>query len=134
AGLDFETKIFVKESAPELFREFLAKANWKPEPIALSGVTDCYQPGERKFRLTRGCLEVAVEAQQPMSLIHKNALVPRDLDLLRGLATANLVRVFLSVTTLDTDLACSMEPRTSTPAARLRAIKALAEAGVPVGV
>jgi DNA repair photolyase len=134
AGLDFETKILVKESAPELFRDFLARETWNPEPIVMSGVTDCYQPGERKFRLTRGCLEVALEAQQPMSIITKNALVVRDLDLLRDMATANLVRVFLSVTTLNTELARSMEPRTSTPAARLRAVKALAEAGVPVGV
>ncbi len=134
AGLDFETKIFVKESAPELFREFLGRANWKPEPIAMSGVTDCYQPGERQFRLTRGCLEVAVDAQQPMSIITKNALVLRDLDLLRALAAANLVHVYLSITTLDSSLARSMEPRTSTPAARLQAVKALAAAGIPVGV
>jgi DNA repair photolyase len=134
AGLDFETKIFVKESAPELFREFLTKDNWKPEPIAMSGVTDCYQPGERRFRLTRGCLEVAVEAQQPMSIITKNALVVRDLDLLQALAAANLVHVHLSITTLDATLARSMEPRTSTPAARLQAVRALADAGIPVGV
>jgi DNA repair photolyase len=134
AGLDFETKIFVKESAPELFREFLAKESWKPEPIALSGVTDCYQPGERRFRLTRGCLEVAVETQQPMSIITKNALVLRDLDLLQSLAAANLVHVHLSITTLDKELARTMEPRTSTPPARLRAVRTLAAAGVPVGV
>ena len=134
AGLDFETKIFVKESAPDLFREFLAKESWKPEPIALSGVTDCYQPGERKFRLTRGCLEVAVEAQQPMSIITKNALVLRDLDLLQALAAAHLVHVHLSITTLDKNLARSMEPRTSTPRARLQAVRKLADAGVPVGV
>lgn len=134
AGLDFETKIFVKESAPELFREFLAKDTWKPEPIAMSGVSDCYQPGERTFRLTRGCLEVAVEAQQPMSIITKNALVLRDLDLLRTLAAGNLVHVHLSITTLDPNLARSMEPRTSTPMARLRAVKTLADAGIPVGV
>ena len=134
AGLDFETKIFVKESAPELFREFLAKDSWKPESIAMSGVTDCYQPGERKFRLTRGCLEVAVEAQQPMSIITKNALVVRDLDLLQALAAASLVHIHLSITTLDPKLAGSMEPRTSTPAARLRAVKALADAGIPVRV
>jgi DNA repair photolyase len=134
AGLDFETKIMVKEDAPELFRQFLARDSWKPEPIALSGVTDCYQPAERKYRLTRGCLEVAVEARQPMSIVTKNALVVRDLDLLEGMAAANLVRVFVSITTLDADLARSMEPRTSTPAARLRAIEALTAAGVLVGV
>ena len=134
AGLDFETKIMVKEDAPELFREFLAKDSWKPEPIAMSGVTDCYQPIERQYRLTRGCLEVAAEARQPMSIITKNALVLRDLDILESMAAANLVRVFLSITTLDAELARSMEPRTSTPAARLRAIEALTAAGVLVGV
>ena len=134
AGLDFETKIMVKEDAPELFRDFLARDAWKPEPIALSGVTDCYQPVERQYRLTRRCLDVAVEAQQPMSIITKNALIVRDLDLLAGMAAVNLVHVYVSVTTLDADLARSMEPRTSTPRARLRAIKRLADAGVPVGV
>jgi DNA repair photolyase len=134
AGLDFETKIFVKESAPALFREFLARKSWKPVPIAMSGVTDCYQPGERRFCLTRGCLEVAVEAQQPMSIITKNALVLRDLDLLQTLATAQLIHVHLSITTLDPQIARSVEPRTSTPMARLRAVKALADAGIPVGV
>jgi DNA repair photolyase len=134
AGLDFETKIVVKENAAELFRDFLNRPGWQPEPIALSGVTDCYQPVERQFRLTRGCLEVAVEARQPMSIITKNALVLRDLDLLAELAAHNLVHVAVSVTTLDAALARSMEPRTSIPAARLRAIGALAAAGVPVRV
>ncbi len=134
AGLDFETKIIVKEDAPELFRDFLARDRWRPEPITLSGVTDCYQPAEQRFRLTRRCLEVAVEARQPLNLITKNALILRDLDLIRDLAADNLVRVFLSVTTLDAALARSMEPRTSTPEARLRAVRTLAEAGVPVMV
>jgi DNA repair photolyase len=134
AGLDFETKILVKEKAPELFQEFLARDGWEPESIALSGVTDCYQPAERQFYLTRRCLEVATEARQPMGIITKNALVLRDLDLLQGMATENLIHVHMSVTTLDCDLARSMEPRTSTPAARLRTIKGLSEAGVPVGV
>ena len=134
AGLDFETKIMVKEDAPELFRAFLARDGWGAHPIALSGVTDCYQPAERHYRLTRGCLEVAAEARQPMAIITKNALVLRDLDLLREMARGGLVQVNLSITTLDADLARSMEPRTSTPAAKLRAVKALAEAGVPVRV
>ena len=134
AGLDFETRIIVKENAPELFRDFLARDAWRPEPIAISGVTDCYQPCERRFRLTRGCLEVAAEARQPMSIITKNALVLRDLDLLRDMATHHVVHVAVSVTTLDAALARSLEPRTSTPAARLRAVRALAEAGVPVRV
>jgi len=134
AGLDFETKIFVKEDAPELFREFLCRDSWRPEVIAMSGVTDCYQPGERQFRLTRGCLQVAVEARQPMGIITKNALVLRDLDLLAGLARDRLIHVHLSITTLDAALARTMEPRTSTPAARLRAVNELANAGVPVSV
>lgn len=134
AGLDFETKIFVKEDAPALFRDFLNRETWRPEPIILSGVTDCYQPAERRFRVTRGCLEVAVEARQPLSLITKNALILRDLDLLRDLAAENLVHVTLSITTLDAALARVLEPRTSTPAARLQALTELAEAGVPVCV
>lgn len=134
AGLDFETKILVKENAPKLFREFLCRDAWKPEAIAMSGVTDCYQPAERQYRLTRGCLEVAAEAQQPIGIITKNALVLRDLDILRGMAASNLAHVNLSITTLDADLARSMEPRTSTPLARLRAVKELSEAGVPVRV
>jgi DNA repair photolyase len=134
AGLDFETKVFVKEDAPELFRAFLNKAGWRAEPIAMSGVTDCYQPAERHYRLTRRLLEVAGEACQPMTIITKNALILRDLDLLGPLAAARLVRVCLSITTLDASLARTMEPRTSTPAARLRAMITLAEAGVPVAV
>jgi DNA repair photolyase len=134
AGLDFETKIFVKEDAPELFREFLGRDQWVPEAVALSGVTDCYQPVERRYRVTRGCLEVAVEARQPMTLITKNALVTRDLDLLQNLAAEKLVHVTISITTLDPALARSLEPRTSIPTARLRAIKELSTAGVPVRV
>jgi DNA repair photolyase len=134
AGLDFETRIIVKENAPALFRDFLARASWQPEPIALSGVTDCYQPAERRFRLTRGCLEVAAEARQPMGIITKNVLVLRDLDLLKDLASDNLVRVTLSVTTLKADLARTMEPRTPPPASRVDAIRTLTEANIPVGV
>lgn len=134
AGLDFETKILVKLDAPKLFRQFLARKSWQPEAITFSGVTDCYQPAERQFRLTRQCLEVAWEFRQPISIVTKNALVVRDLDLLEQMAGENLVHVFLSVTTLDPDLARVMEPRTSIPAARLRAVKVLSESGVPVGV
>jgi DNA repair photolyase len=134
AGLDFETKIFVKEKAPDLFREFLAREDWRPEAIALSGVTDPYQPAERHFRLTRRCLEVAAECRQPISLITKNAMVLRDRDILRGMAQANLVHANISITTLDDQLARLMEPRTSTPAARLRAVKELAADGIPVCV
>ncbi len=134
AGLDFETKILVKEDAPELFRAFLSRDKWVPEPIIMSGVTDCYQPAERDYRLTRRLLEVAAEFQQPVGIITKNALVLRDLDILGPMAGEGLVHVNLSITTLDADLARSMEPRTSTPAARLRAVKGLASAGVPVRV
>lgn len=134
AGLDFETKILVKERAPELFRDWLARAGWRPEPIVFSGVTDCYQPAERRFRVTRRCLEVAWEARQPVSIVTKNALVTRDLDLLREMAARHLVHVSLSVTTLDRTLARSMEPRTSPPRSRLDAIRQLSEAGVPTRV
>jgi len=134
AGLDFEEKIFVKEQAPLLLRDFLCRAAWRPETIMFSGVTDCYQPCERQFQLTRGCLEVANEARQPISIITKNALVLRDLDLLRKMSARGTASVGISLTTLDADLARTLEPRTSTPQARLRAIRELSAAGVPVRV
>ncbi len=134
AGLDFETKIVVKHEARALFEEFLSRNSWNPEPIMFSGVTDCYQPGERQFCLTRQCLEVAAKCGQPIGIVTKNALIVRDLDVLQQMARRRLVQVFLSVNSLDVDLAREMEPRTSPPAARLRAVAALAEAGVPVGV
>jgi DNA repair photolyase len=134
AGLDFESIIFVKENAPDLLREWLGRPAYSPESITLSGVTDPYQPIERAYRLTRGCLEVALEAHQPISLITKNALVLRDMDLLEKLAAQNLVHVTLAVTTLDAGLARTMEPRTSTPAARLEAVRELSQANVPVQV
>jgi len=134
AGLDFETKILVKHDAPQLFREFLARDAWQPEMVVFSGVTDCYQPAERQFRLTRGCLEVAAEANQPIGIVTKNALVVRDLDLLAPMARDGLVAVNISITTLDNELARAMEPRTSIPEARLRAIRELSAAGVPTQV
>ncbi len=134
AGLDFETKVLVKHDAPKLLRAFLSRPSWQPEPITFSGVTDCYQPAERDFRLTRQCLEVAWETRQPIGIITKNAMVVRDLDILQPMASSRLVHVYLSVTTLDAELARTMEPRTSTPAARLRAVRTLADAGIPVGV
>ncbi|MGE3775729.1 MAG: PA0069 family radical SAM protein [Pirellulaceae bacterium] len=134
AGLDFETKIFVKHDAAPLFRDFLSRDSWQPEPIIFSGVTDCYQPAERKFRLTRQCLEVANACSQPISIITKNALVLRDVHVLAEMASRRLVHANLSITTLDTELARVMEPRTSTPAARLRAVETLVQAGVPVRV
>jgi len=134
AGVDFETKIVVKHDAAELLRQFLARESWESEPITFSGVTDCYQPAEREFRLTRQCLEVVLEYRQPVSVITKNALVLRDADLLGQMASRNLVHVFLSITSLVPELARTMEPRTSIPSARLRAVRTLAEAGVPTGV
>ena len=134
AGLDFETKVLVKHDAPVLFREFLARPAWNPERIIFSGVTDCYQPVEQEFRLTRQCLGVALEARQPIGIITKNALILRDLDLLTEMAALRLVHVNVSITTLDASLARSMEPRTSSPSARLRTVRQLTDAGVPVRV
>ena len=131
AGLDFETKIMVKRRAPEMFRKFLARPQWKPETIMFSGVTDCFQPIERELRLTRGCLEVAAECRQPVAIITKNALITRDVEVLAELARHRAVHAALSITTLDRELARAMEPRTSTPEARLRAISQLSAAGVP---
>jgi DNA repair photolyase len=133
-GLDFESKILVKLRAPELLRRELSSPRWRPEPIAMSGATDCYQPAERHFKLTRGCLEVCAELRHPIFIITKNALVTRDLDVLRELARYDCVFVHLSVTTLDSDLAGKLEPRASRPPARLRAIRELTAAGIPVGV
>jgi DNA repair photolyase len=134
AGLDFETKIMVKENAPKLLREELSSPKWKPQVIAMSGVTDCYQPVERKLKLTRGCLEVLAEFRNPVGIVTKNFLVTRDIDLLSELARHNAVVVHISLTTLDTELRKIMEPRTSPPAARLEAIRRLSQAGVPVGI
>ena len=134
AGLDFETKIVVKRQAPLLFRRFLSRKSWQPEPIAFSGVTDCYQPAEQKFELTRQCLKVALQCRQPLGIVTKNALVLRDLDLLRDLAEHDLLHVFVSVTTLQPQLAQDMEPRTTIPQGRIRTIQRLADAGIPVGV
>ncbi|HVR37265.1 MAG TPA: PA0069 family radical SAM protein [Methylomirabilota bacterium] len=134
AGLDFETRILVKEDAPELLRRELSARRWKPQALALSGVTDPYQPVERRLKLTRRCLEVLAEFRNPVGIVTKNHLVTRDLDVLAELACHRCVAVFLSITSLDTDLRRVMEPRTSPPAARLAAIRKLAGAGVPVGV
>ncbi len=134
AGLDFETRIMMKAEAPKLLREALMKPSWQPEPIAMSGVTDCYQPVERRYGLTRACLEVLHEFRNPVSIITKNVLILRDLDILASMAEMNLVEVFLSITTLDRDLAHNMEPRTPPPALKLEAIRRLTEAGIPVGV
>ncbi|HYO08396.1 MAG TPA: PA0069 family radical SAM protein [Tepidisphaeraceae bacterium] len=134
AGLDFETRIFVKERAPELLRAELMSRRWDVRAISISGVTDCYQPVERKLQITRRCLQVLAEFGNPCGIITKNHLITRDVDVLRELAGRDLVGTILSVTTLDADLHRVLEPRASTPARRLAAIEALANAGVPVGV
>jgi len=134
SGVDFETKIMVKERAPELLRAELSSPKWKPQIIVMSGVTDCYQPVERKLKLTRRCLEVLAEFRNPIAIITKNFLVTRDIDVLSELAKYNCASVCLSVTTLDTKLRNVMEPRTSPPQARLNAIRKLSEAGIPVSV
>lgn len=134
AGLDFESKIFVKEEAPELLRQAFMKPSWEPQSIMMSGATDCYQPAERVYELTRRCLHVLKDFKHPVSIITKNYLVARDRDVLAELAQEGLVKVFLSITTLDKELSRVLEPRTSIPEARLKAIEVLAGAGVPVGV
>jgi DNA repair photolyase len=134
AGLDFESRIMVKQDAPELLRAALAKPSYKPSTMALSGVTDCYQPAEKKLRITRRCLEVLAECRHPVSIITKNHLVVRDLDLLTELAKHQAVCVFFSVTSLDPKLAHILEPRASAPQQRLEAMRTLHEAGIPVGV
>jgi DNA repair photolyase len=133
AGLDFETKILVKEDAPELLRRELMSKRWEPQVIAISGVTDAYQPIERRLKLTRQCLEVLVEFRNPVVIITKNELVTRDIDLFQTLAKFDGILVFVSVTTLDADLARELEPRASQPARRFAAIEALSRAGVPAG-
>jgi DNA repair photolyase len=134
AGVDFETKILVKQDAPQLLRSELMKKSYVPETIVISGVTDCYQPIERKLRITRGCLEVLAEFRNPVGIITKNHLVTRDIDVLSDLARHNAVSVNLSITTLDDSLQRIMEPRTSIPRRRLMAVEKLAAAGIPVGI
>lgn len=134
AGLDFETKIFVKHDAAKLLRKELNAPKWKPKPIALSGSTDPYQPAEKHFKITRSVLEVLEEFRNPVGIVTKNHLITRDIDILQKLAEVNAVRVVVSITTLDGSLARKMEPRTSQPVRRLEAIRKLAEAGIPVGV
>lgn len=133
-GLDFESQIFVKEDAAELLRKELASPKWVPQAVSMSGVTDPYQPVERRLQITRRCLEVFAEFRNPVGIVTKSALVSRDRDLLGELARYNAAHVFLSVTTLDPELARDMEPRAATPAARLRTLRELSDAGIPVGV
>jgi DNA repair photolyase len=134
AGLDFESKIMVKTNASELLRAELESPRWQPQTLVMSGVTDPYQPIERKLRITRGCLEVLAKFRNPVAIITKNRLVTRDIDLLRELAKFKAVAVNVSVTSLDPNLHRVLEPRTSSPHARLDAIKQLRSAGIPTGV
>ena len=134
AGLDFESKIMVKTNAPQLLRAELERPGWKPQVLVMSGVTDPYQPVEKKLRITRGCLEVLAKFRNPVAIITKNRLVTRDADLLRELVDYNAVAVNISVTSLDPKLQRVLEPRTSSPQARLDAISQLHGAGIPVGV
>jgi DNA repair photolyase len=133
-GLDFETKLFAKSNAAELLREELAKPGYKVSPMAFGTNTDCYQPAERKFRITRQLIELLAECEHPLTIVTKSALVERDLDLLAPLADKRLVKVYVSITTLDHVLARRMEPRAASPRRRLDVLRALAAAGVPCGV
>ena len=134
AGLDFESRIMVKRDAPALLAKALAAPSWKPQVIGFSGNTDCYQPVEKHFRLARRCLAVMLEFGNPVEIVTKGALILRDLDVLREMAHRNLVRVTISVTTLDAGLALAMEPRAAAPARRLEVIGRLAQQGVPTRV
>jgi DNA repair photolyase len=134
AGLDFESRIMVKEDGPDLLRKELSAPKWKPQTIVMSGVTDCYQPIERKLRITRRCLEVLAEFRNPVAIITKNYLVTRDIDLLSELARHNAAAVNVSITTLDPTLTPRLEPRAALPAHRLAAVRELSAAGVPVNV
>ncbi len=134
AGLDFETRITVKSEAPELLRAGLMHRNWEPQVVALSGNTDCYQPVERKLEITRRCLQVFAEFRNPVGIITKSDLVTRDIDILLELQRYSAIAVNVSLTTLSVELAGKMEPRAARPQRRLQAIKALADAGIAVGV
>ena len=133
-GLDFETKILVKENAATLLKKELSKKSWAPQVVALSGVTDAYQPVERRLRITRSCIEVLSDHMNPLTIITKNALVTRDIDLLIPMAQQNACKIAISVTTLDEKLSGDLEPRASRPTARLEAIKRISDAGIPCGV
>lgn len=133
-GLDFESRLFVKQGAPDLLRRELGRVGYRCQPITLGANTDAYQPIERRWQVTRGILEVLAEHRQPVSIITKSALVERDLDVLGEMAAARLAEVFVSVTTLDRNLARRMEPRAASPQRRLATVARLREHGIPVGV
>ena len=134
AELDFETKIMVKKNAPRLLEEALGKKSWQPQVVMFSGNTDCYQPIERKLGITREFLKVFLKFRNPLGMITKNALIQRDIDLLKELASMQLIKTVVSITTLNRELSRRMEPRTSVPSKRLETIEKLASAGIPVGV
>ncbi len=134
AGLDFESKIIIKQNAPRLLEEHLLGKNWNAVPIMLSGNTDCYQPQEKKLEITRQMLKVMARYRHPVSIISKNSLVLRDLDILTDLASDHLVHVYISITTLNEDLRRVMEPRTASAVKRLQTVEGLAKAGIPVGI
>lgn len=134
SGLDFETKILVKRDAARLLDRELQRRGWEPQTISFSGNTDCYQPAERVLRITRECLAVLLDHRNPVNIVTKNALVLRDLDILRKMAAFRLVTVSISLSTTDPALARILEPRTSAPAKRLKTIAALADAGIPSGI
>lgn len=134
AGLDFETKIIVKKNAPQLLENLFNSKKWEPAAIHLSGNTDCYQPGEKKYRITRRLLEICLKYRNPVSILTKNALVLRDLDLLEKMAKLNLVHAAISVTSLNEELRSALEPRTVTAKRRFQVMKSLHEAGVPMGI
>lgn len=134
AGLDFERKIIVKTDAPILFKKFLERKSWDASTISLSGNTDCYQPAERKFKITRQLLEIALAYKQPIGMITKNALILRDIDILQEMAKLNLIMVYVSINSLNEKLRSKMEPRTTTAKQRLKIVEDLSKAGIPMGV
>jgi DNA repair photolyase len=133
-GLDFETKLFAKTNAAELLRETLSRPGYAPQPIALGANTDCYQPIERKYRITRQIVEVLAECEHPVTIVTKSALVERDLDLLAPMAQKNLVKVFVSIGTLDRELARKLEPRAASPQRRVDVLRNLSKNQIPCGV
>ncbi|WP_222537721.1 PA0069 family radical SAM protein [Pedobacter polysacchareus] len=134
AGLDFERKIVVKKDAPMLFKKFLERKGWDASVISLSGNTDCYQPAERQFKITRQLLEIALEYRQPIGMITKNSLILRDMDILSEMAKLNLCMVYVSINSLNEQLRQKMEPRTTTAKQRLKVVEELSKAGIPMGV
>lgn len=133
-GLDFESKIFVKREGPELLRAEMMKKSWQPKVVMMSGITDCYQPLEKQLEITRRCLQVFNEFKNPVTILTKNKLVTRDIDILAEMAAFQCAQVFVSITTLDNELCRTMEPRASQPRLRLEAVRQLRAAGIPAGV